>query len=161
MRFDHVASHKLLRMRIVTNAEAGAQSAMLAALIGAALTLLLVGAVYNLSLALAVRSQFLIWHGVWAACVLVWGTIWSQLELIVVPGLAGTAEAQICTFLACIAITAATVSAVNSVERSILQRWASVTTIALGLGIGVYGVPAALVRDAAIDWNGGYLGQTG
>src|SRR3546814_11815690 len=47
MRFDHVASHKLLRMRIVTNAEAGAQSAMLAALIGAALTLLLVGAVYN------------------------------------------------------------------------------------------------------------------
>src|SRR3546814_755708 len=56
MRFDHVASHKLLRMRIVTNAEAGAQSAMLAALIGAALTLLLVGAVYNLSLALADRK---------------------------------------------------------------------------------------------------------
>src|SRR3546814_1629101 len=103
-------------MRIVTNAEAGAQSAMLAALIGAALTLLLVGAVYNLSLALAVRRQFLLWHGVWAACVLVWGTIWSQLELIVVPGLAGTAAAQICTFLACIAITAATVSAVTSVR---------------------------------------------
>src|SRR3546814_6190024 len=78
MRFDHVASHKLLRMRIVTNAEAGAQSAMLAALIGAALTLLLVGAVYNLSLALAVRRQFLLWHGVWAACVLVWGTIRSE-----------------------------------------------------------------------------------
>src|SRR3546814_6521835 len=102
MRFDHVASHKLLRMRIVTNAEAGAQSAMLAALIGAALKLLLVGAVYNLSLALAVRRQFLLWHGVWAACVLVWGTIWSQLELIVVPGLAGTAAAQICTFRACL-----------------------------------------------------------
>src|SRR3546814_2824366 len=98
-------------MRIVTNAEAGAQAAMLAALIGAALTLLLVGAVYNLSLALAVRRQFLLWHGVWAACVLVWGTIWSQLELLVVPGLAGTAATQICTFLACIAITAATVSA--------------------------------------------------
>src|SRR3546814_3763286 len=134
--------------------EAGAHSAMLAALIGAALTLLLVGAVYNLSLALAVRRQFLLWHGVWAACVLVWGTIWSQLELIVVPGLAGTAAAQICTFLACIATTAATVSAVTSVERSTLPRWASVTTIALGLGIGVYGVPAALVRDAAIDWIG-------
>src|SRR3546814_2289878 len=75
-----------------------------------------------------------------------------------VPGLAGTAAAQICTFLACIAITAATVSAVTSVERSILPRWASVTTIALGLGIGVYGVPAALVRDAAIDWIGDVLG---
>src|SRR3546814_1504434 len=110
--------------------EAGAHSAMLAALIGAALTLLLVGAFYNLSLALAVLRHFLLWHGVWAARVLVWGTIWSQLELIVVPGLAGTAAAQICTFLACIAITAATVSAVTSVERSILPRWASVTTIA-------------------------------
>src|SRR3546814_20844375 len=50
MRFAHVASHKLLRMRIVTNAEDGAPSAQLAALIGAAFTALQVGPVFNLYL---------------------------------------------------------------------------------------------------------------
>ncbi|MCM8730232.1 diguanylate cyclase domain-containing protein [Hephaestia sp. GCM10023244] len=157
MRLDRVASHNLLRIRIITGAESATQSAILAALTGAALMLLLVGVVYNMSLAIAVRRQFLLWHGLWAACVLTWGTLWSQLELIVLPGLAGTTAARICTFLACAAITAATVSAVTSIERSLLPRWATTATLALGIAIGVLGIPTAIVRGAAIDGLGQML----
>ncbi|HVI97918.1 MAG TPA: diguanylate cyclase [Sphingomonas sp.] len=158
MRFDHLASDKLLRIRVATSAEAGAQAAMLAALTGAALTLLLIGAVYNLSLAAAVRRQFLLWHGAWAACVFIWGIIWSQIELLVAPGLAGATAAQICTFLACLAITAATVSAATSVGRGVVPRWASIVTMAFGIIVGLVGIPAALIRDGSIDWVGDLLG---
>ncbi len=158
MRFDRVASHHLLRMRLVSRAEAGAQTAMLAALVGAALMLLVLGAVYNLSLAIAVRRQFLAWHGGWAACVLVWGIIWSQIELLAFPGLAGSGSAQACTFLACIAITAATTSAATSLDRTLLPRWAPIITLALGLAIGLAGIPASLVRGASIEWIGTLLG---
>ena len=157
MRFDRLASDDLLQMRLLTLGEAGSQSAALAALTGAALTLLLIGAVYTLSLAVASRHRFLVWHGAWAACVLVWGVIWSQLELPVVPWLAGTVSAQTCTFLACLAITLATMSATLFLGRTAVPRPAGWVTTALGIGVGLVGIPAALVRGAAIGWLGTLL----
>jgi len=157
MRFDHLASESLLRLRLVTRGEAAQQSAALAALIGAALTLLLTGAIYNLSLAVAVRRPFLAWHGAWAACMLVWGTIWSQLDLLVVPGFAGTASSQTCTFLACLAITLATASAAASFDREALPRRAATATLALGIIVGLVGIPAAFIRSAALDTVGDLL----
>ncbi len=85
MRFDKLASHNLLRARLLPRGESGLQSAALGAVIGAALTLLLIGLVYNVSLAFAVRRQFLAWHGAWAGCMLLWGLIWSEMHLIAVP----------------------------------------------------------------------------
>ena len=157
MRFDHLASESLLRLRLVTRGEAAQQSAALAALIGAALTLLLTGAIYNLSLAVAVRRPFLAWHGAWAACMLVWGTIWSQLDLLVVPGFAGTSSSQTCTFLACLAITLATASAAASFDREALPRRAATATLALGIIVGLVGIPAAFIRSAALDTVGDLL----
>jgi diguanylate cyclase (GGDEF)-like protein len=151
MRFDKVASHNLLHARLVTRGESGVRSAALAASIGVALTLLLVGFVYNMSLAVAVRRQFLAWHGAWAACMLLWGAIWSQLPLIVVPAMAGTISAQICTFLACSAVALATMSVATSLGRTVLPHWARVTMLALGLAIFGLGIPLALVRSAAIE----------
>ncbi|HEU4960025.1 MAG TPA: diguanylate cyclase [Sphingomonas sp.] len=141
----------------MTRGEGAKQSAALAALIGAALTLLLTGAIYNLSLAVAVRRQFLAWHGAWAACVLVWGTIWSQLDLLIVPGFAGTASSQTCTFLACLAITLATVSTTTSLDDTALPRGAVPATLALGVIVGLVGIPAALIRSAALDAVGDVL----
>ena len=155
MRFDRLASENLLHVRLVTRGEAGAQSAALAAAIGAALMLLLVAILYNLSLAAAVRRQFLAWHGGWAACMLLWGLIWSQLDLLAVPVMAGTLSSQICTFLACLAITLATISVVTSLGRDVLPRAARIATLALGSAVGVFGIPLALVRSAAIDLLGG------
>ena len=157
MRIDRLASASLLRIRLVSRGEAGTQSGLLSALIGAALTLLLIGAVYNLSLALAVGRQFLAWHGAWAACVLIWGVVWSQIDLPVVPGIAGTVSAQTCTLLACLAIAMATVSAITSLGGAVLPRRAARATLAIGLAVGLIGIPAALIRSASIEWLGDVL----
>jgi len=158
MRFDRLASVDLVRARLVTRGSGSMQSGVLAALIGAALTLLLSGALYNLSLAVAIRRPFLAWHGAWAACVLVWGVIWSQLDLLVVPAIAGTVSAQTCTFLACLAITMATMSAATALDRAVLPRRAALAALALGIAVALIGIPATLVRGAAIDWLGNLLG---
>ena len=151
LRFDKLASHNLLRARLIARDESSVQSAALAAAIGAALTLLLIGVIYNLSLALAVRRQFLAWQGAWAGCMLLWGLIWSQLHLLVFPGAAGTSSAQFCTFLACLAVTIATASAVTALGNDAVPRWARWTTLALGFAVGVIGVPLAVLRSAAIE----------
>lgn len=151
MRFDKVAGHNFLRARTVTRGEGGVRSAALAASIGAALTLLLLGVVYNLSLAVAVRRQFLAWHGAWAACMLLWGGLWSQLPLLAAPALAGTVSAQICTFLACAAVTLATTSVVTALGRKVLPSGARIATLALGIAIFAFGIPLAMIRSAAIQ----------
>lgn len=155
MRFDGLASENLLHVRLVTRGAASVQSASLAAAIGAALMLLLVAILYNLSLATAVRRQFLAWHGGWAACMLLWGLIWSQLDLLAVPVMAGTLSSQTCTFLACLAITLATISVVSALGRDVLPGRARIATLALGGAVGLFGIPLALVRSAAIDMLAG------
>ena len=151
LRFDALASHNLLHARLMTRGESGVQSAALAAAIGAALTLLLIGAIYNLSLAVSVRRQFLAWHAGWAGCMLLWGVIWSEIHLIAVPGMAGTTSAQTCTFLACLAIALATTSVVTSLGPGDLPRLAKRATLALGGGIALLGIPLSLARGAGID----------
>ncbi|KAK0332376.1 hypothetical protein LTR94_025143, partial [Friedmanniomyces endolithicus] len=110
LRFDKVASARLLRIRLVQRGEESTQTTGLAILIGAALVLLLVGAVYNASLALAVRKQFAAWQAAWAASMVAWGACWSQIHLFVFPKMAGALSAQICTGLSCLAIALATLS---------------------------------------------------
>jgi len=68
LRFDKVASAHLLRIRLVERGEEATQTTGLATLTGAALVLLIVGAIYNASLALAVRQQHAGWQAAWACC---------------------------------------------------------------------------------------------
>jgi diguanylate cyclase (GGDEF)-like protein len=154
MRFDNLASHKLLRIRLISRDESTVQSSTLAALIGAALTLLAIGALYNLSLSAAIRRQFLGWHGAWAACVFLWGVIWSQIHLLALPWMAGATSAQMCTFLACLAIALATTSAATSLDRRVLPRRAAGATLTIGWAIGLAGIPVALERGPALQWMG-------
>ena len=150
LAFDHLASHKLLLIRILPNAAANWELAILALLAGGSLTLLMAGGIYNISLAVAVRRQFFVWHGIWAICVLIWGLFWSQSVLLAFPGLAGTVTNQICTFLSCFAICAATISAVTAL-RGVLPRAAWLGVITLGLSVAALGVPAALVLNSRIE----------
>lgn len=150
MRFDRLSGHQFVRARIVPKADAGMQSAGMAAAVGAALTLLLVSCIYSLSLAFAVRRQYLAWQGAWSGTMLLWGTLWSQVHLALVPGLAGTVTTQICTFLSCLAIALATVSAVTAVDRGRVPKWLRTVTLFLGLGVGIAGIPLAVIRGSSL-----------
>lgn len=151
MRFDRLASLKLLRLRLMSANEANLESTVLAAMVGGALMLLLLGAVYNLSLGIAARRQFPLWQGAWAASTVAWGATWSQLHLLVLPGLAGAPSAQAGTALACLAITLATQGAVTALATDSMPAALRRITYALGLAIGGLGLPVALMRAGPID----------
>lgn len=158
MRFDRLSGHQFVHARITTKAEAGMQSAGIAAAVGAALTLLLVSCIYSLSLAFAVRRQYLAWQAAWSGTMLLWGALWSQVHLALVPGLAGTVTTQICTFLSCLAIALATVSAVMAVDRGTVPRWLRIAALVLGMGVGVAGIPLALIRGGSLALLADVLG---
>ena len=151
LRFDHLASHKLLRTHLLSRGAANGAASLAAMLIGGAMTMLLLGTIYNVSLAVAVRRQFLAWHGLWAAIVLVWGLLWSQLALPVLPHVAGTTSSQICTFLACLAVAAAAISAVTALGPTMIPRVARIGVLVLSALEAGLGVPAALTTGAGID----------
>jgi len=150
LRFDRLTHYEFLRLRLLGGDDASQQATVLATAVGGALLLLLIGAVYNASLAVAVRRQFPAWQAAWAACMVVWGLFWSQLVLLIAPEVAGAPSAQICTALACLAITLATQSALTALSRDHLPAWPRRITMALGLGVGLIGVPLSLMRSAAI-----------
>lgn len=158
MRFDRLSGHQFVHARIVPKTEAGMQSAGMAAAVGAALTLLLVSCIYSLSLAFAVRRQYLAWQAAWSGTMLLWGTLWSQVHLALVPGLAGTVTTQICTFLSCLAIALATVSAATAVDRGRVPEWLRTAVLALGLGVGIAGIPLALIRGSSLGALADVLG---
>lgn len=158
MRFDRLSGHQFVHARIVPKAEAGMQSAGMAAAVGAALTLLLVSCIYSLSLAFAVRRQYLAWQAAWSGTMLLWGAFWSQVHLALVPGLAGTVTTQICTFLSCLAIALATVSAATAVDRRRAPEWLRAAVLALGLGVGLAGIPLALIRGSSLGTLADILG---
>lgn len=158
MRFDRLSGHQFIHARLIPKAEAAMQSAGMAAAVGAALTLLLISCIYSLSLAFAVRRQYLAWQAAWSGTMLLWGALWSQIHLAFVPGLAGTVTTQICTFLACLAIALATVSAVMAVDRGRVPKWLRAGTLVLGLGVGLAGIPLALIRGSSLGLLGDVLG---
>lgn len=158
MRFDRLSGHQFVHARIVPKAEAGMQSAGMAAAVGAALTLLLVSCIYSLSLAFAVRRQYLAWQAAWSGTMLLWGTLWSQVHLALVPGLAGTVTTQICTFLSCLAIALATVSAATAVDRGRVPKWLRTAVLAFGFSVGLAGIPLALIRGSSLGALADVLG---
>lgn len=158
MRFDRLAAHDLVRAHILSRDQSSMQAAGMAAATGAALMLLLVSGIYSLSLAVAVRRQYLTWQAAWAATMLLWGTLWSQIHLALLPFMAGTVSAQLCTFLACLAIAVATASAVTALDRSGVPAALRRATLALGAGVGLAGIPLALMRSGDLGYWGDVLG---
>lgn len=157
LRFDRLASYGLFRARLLPKGEAVVQSTGMAVGVGAALTLLLVSGIYSLSLAVAVRRQYLAWQAGWSATMLIWGALWSQAHLALFPELAGTVSAQLATLLACLAIAVATASAVLAIERSV-PRWLRSGALSLGALVGIIGIPLALIRSESLAAWGNVLG---
>src|SRR3546814_13890018 len=109
--------------------------------VGAALSLLLVAGIYSLALAVAVRRQYLAWQAAWAATMLLWGALWSQAHLALVPAMAGPVTAQTGTFLACFAIAVATASAVTAVDPGTVPRGFRTTTPPPSTAVGLPALP--------------------
>lgn len=160
LRFDHFPSVSLMRARMMPVSLAGRDMALASALIGGAMTLLLACAAYNVSLAFAVKRQYLAWHGAWAGSVFLWGMLWSQFALLFAPGLAGTSAAEISTFLACTAVMVATISAVTALDPKVLPPVLRTFTLSLGLANFLLGIPGALVTSGLLDLIGNTLSFT-
>lgn len=158
MRFDRLADHGLLRARLIPKENASLQAGGMAALVGASLTLLLVSGIYSLSLAVAVRRQYLLWQAAWSGVMIVWGAFWSQIHLVIFPAMAGTVSAQASTLLACLAIGVATASAVTAIDARHLPHALRRGTLVLGLAIAIAGVPLALIRTGNLQMLGNLLG---
>ena len=69
-------------------------------LIGAAMTLLLLCLLANAAVGVALKRVEPLWNAGWAACVLGWAVMWTQIALPLLPALAGTASARLVTFFA-------------------------------------------------------------
>lgn len=158
MQFDKVASARLLRMRLVERGEESTQTTGLATLIGAALVLLLAGAIYNASLAFAARRQFSAWQSAWAVCMMAWGACWSQIHLFFFPAMAGAISAQICTGLSCLAIALATLTAVTALPAPYVSPWLRRSALGLTGSVFALGIPLSFMRSGPIDTLGSVLG---
>jgi diguanylate cyclase (GGDEF)-like protein len=141
--FENLEDYNLLRIRFVPGEAAARQFELSALAIGIALGLLGIAALYNLSLAVALRRRFFLWHGCWAAAVLLWGVVWSQVALLVVPSAAGTLSSRIATILACFAIMFAAFSAAYAL-RSALSATARRAIVGLGILVAVLGLGASM-----------------
>lgn len=151
LRFDRLALTDVLRMRLVRSDVADLQTIALATLIGAALMLLVIGAVYNFALGIAARRLFPIMQGLWSGVMALWGVIWSQLHLFFLPGLAGTLSSQIGTVLALLLLMLTALSLISAIEPGKLPRWLCRVAVVLALLVGVLGMPLAMMRSGAIE----------
>lgn len=151
LRIDRLTSYQLLRLRLVSAGEADIENGLLSALIGAALTLLVAGALYNFSLALGIRRQYLAWQGAWAVVVFFWGAIWSQFDLLVAPGMAGTLSAQSCTALSALSVLLATLSTTTALARGTVPQPVRVLALLFGLAVALIGIPATLSRSTVLE----------
>lgn len=120
---DRLASYELIRMRLTSVFQQERAAQLTAALVGGALSLLVVSLAYNLLLVLVARQIRVLWHVGWVACLIAWGLFWSQLILLAAPGLAGVASVRICSILSACAIFLATQHMLAALERGLLPRW--------------------------------------
>ena len=151
LRFDRLASADVLRIRLVHGDVAELQMIALATMIGATLMMLVFGAAYNIALGLAVRRTFPILQGIWSGTMALWGAIWSQLHLFVLPGMAGTLSSQAGTMIACALLMLTALSLISAVEPGDTPRWLRRLVLVLALLVGALGLPLGLMRSGAIE----------
>jgi diguanylate cyclase (GGDEF)-like protein len=151
LRFDRLAAADVLRMRLVQADVSDLQTIALSSMIGAALMLLVIGAIYNFALGLAARRLFPLLQGLWSAVMAVSGVIWSQLHLFVLPGMAGTVSSQIDTVLALALLMLTALSLISAIEPGRLPRWLCRVAVALAVLVGVMGLPLGMMRAGPIE----------
>lgn len=151
LRFDHQASLDILRLRLVPAGRAGLESGALAAMVGATLILLAIGALYNIALGLAARRAFPLWQGAWSACMGLWGALWSQIVLFVWPALAGPRASQAGSVLAGLAMMLSAWTLLSAIDRAHLPRHLRRVTAMLGCMVALLALPLGVLRSGPLD----------
>jgi diguanylate cyclase (GGDEF)-like protein len=126
-------------------------------LIGAGLSLLVVSALANFLIGLAVRRAEPLWNAAWAVGVLGWALLWTQVALFIAPHIAGTVAARAATLFSTAAIACAG-GYMYSVSGRVLPRWgqrALAANAILVMAVGGFAaiVPAAMLLVAATALN--------
>ncbi|MFC3712871.1 diguanylate cyclase domain-containing protein [Sphingoaurantiacus capsulatus] len=142
--FKGLASHNLVRARLIPNAVADRAASFATLATGAALALLGFAAAYNLGVGLGSRKRAALWHSAWAACVFGWGLLWTQTALLIAPGLAGSPSVEVSIFLATCAIACAGQFFVTSTERAMVPPLLDRLLSAFCGLVGVAGALAAV-----------------
>ncbi len=158
LRFDELTDYGLLRIRFMPEGKASQESASVAAIVSGALMLLLVCFIYSLSLASAARRPQLLWQTAWAGVMVIWGLVWSQMHLMLLPSLAGAASAQFATLLATSAIALGFFAAIHPMQPQAIPRWMRTSNLWLAALIAVAGVPLAVIRHTPIVYLDKALG---
>lgn len=143
LKVEGLQSWDLLRLRLVPAERVSRQFDLAAALIGAALALLAVTALYNVALAAAVRRRFFLWHALWATTMVIWGLIWSQGALFVVPQIAGRIASHLSTITACSAILFAALCATDAL-RAVLSRKVRYAVVGAAVGVVLFGTASVV-----------------
>lgn len=142
--FRNLASHEQLRVRMTPTNVVDRAETVATLIAGAAMSLLAFAAIYNVGVGTGARRRPVLWHAAWAACVLGWGLLWTQVILFAAPMLAGPATVQGSLFLATCAIGCAGQFFVTSLERDMLPRWFAALLTAIAATIAVLGAFAAI-----------------
>ena len=137
---EHLAAHHLLRIRLTPVATADRAEEIATMIAGAALALLGFSAAYNLGSGIGARRRFVLWHAAWAACVLGWGLLWTQVALFAWPELAGPRAVGACLFLGTAAMACAARFFVTSLEPGMLPRPAARALTAIACTIPIFGL---------------------
>ncbi|MBZ6378059.1 hypothetical protein B5C34_01745 [Pacificimonas flava] len=147
---DRLEAFGVLRARILTAEDASQQLSLLAVIVGACVSLLFLGALYNALLAIGTRRAFIGWHAAWATAVLLYGVVWSHLGVVVLPAIAGSLSARLGTLFATAAVAAAMMSVLAIVGRDTAPNWlrwvaklGAAGSVAAGL-LAVYPPPGTL-----------------
>lgn len=120
--FRNLASHELLRVRLLPTEAADRAESIATLVAGAALALLGFAAAYNVGVGAGARRRAALWHAGWAACVFGWGLLWTQIALFFVPAMAGPPAVQASIFLSAAAIGCAGQFFVTSLEPRMLPK---------------------------------------
>lgn len=150
MRVDRLVSIEYLRMRLLTEAEGVRLTTSLGGVIGAALMLLALGALYNVSLAFVTRQQASLWQGAWGLCMVAWGLFWSQFILMVLPGVAGAPSVRIASALSCVAVALATFGTVTAIDRRFLPKYLRPVAMLVGSAVVLVGQALAWLENAVV-----------
>jgi diguanylate cyclase (GGDEF)-like protein len=143
---ERPAWDRLLKVAITGATDPRATAASLL-LIGAALSLLALSTIGNLLVGLVSRQAAPVWNAAWAACVLGWGLLWTQVALFLAPGLAGPLAARLATAFATAAIGCAGGFFLASAGHG-FRAWVRIALGAIAGAVVLAGLAAAAAPDA-------------
>lgn len=148
---------RLIKAQLISGVPDPSSRAAQTMLIGAALALLLLSAVANFLVGLAVRRAEPLWNAAWAVGVLGWALLWTQVLLFVAPQIAGTVAARAATLFSTAAIACAGGYMFSTAGR-FLPRWAQrglAANAIVMMAVGAFAalVPAKMLTVAATALN--------